>query len=177
MLLNFSLFGHALVKRIIIVCFFSRACTPMEIIDPLPPVGGTLPRLRITELNIWYLCVRQAENIPSIIPSISSQNQQIPVSFTFPCSPSAVWLDWPPGRYSTCASSSRPRSLLSRHPSAFLGRWHKSDHKWPKTGHHVGCPWKWYYVYQLKSTNHKGKKMNILFLFIYKYFSHQLHLK
>lgn len=107
----------------------------------------------------------------------TQMNQQIPVSFTFPCSPSAVWLDWPPGRYSTSASSSRPRSLLSRHPSAFLGRWHKSDHKWPKTGHHVGCPWKWYYVYQLKSTNHKGKKMNILFLFIYKYFSHQLHLK
>lgn len=42
------------------------------------------------------------------------QNQQTPGFCTSAFSPCVVSLDWPPGRYSTCVVSSRPRNWLSK---------------------------------------------------------------
>lgn len=108
------------------------------------------------------------ETITPITTSVSLQSQQIPVSFTCPCFLSAVWWDWLPGRYSTSASSSRLRSSLNKYPIAFSGRGHKSDHKWPKTGHHVGCPWKWYHVINWNLLSWR-KEFVLVFIFFFFY--------
>lgn len=45
--------------------------------------------------------------------SLFPQSQPTPECCIFPCSPCVAWLVWPPGRFSTCASSSKPKNLLS----------------------------------------------------------------